>query len=61
MELKERHIKNVLQEQELITVNAALEGKDEERSRIAREVHDRLGYILSLAILNFSSLQDDLT
>jgi signal transduction histidine kinase len=61
MELKERHIKNVLQEQELITVNAALEGKDEERSRIARELHDRLGYILSLAKLNFSSLQDDLT
>ncbi len=61
MELKERHIKNVLQEQELITVNAALEGKDQERSRIARELHDRLGYILSLAKLNFSTLQEDLT
>lgn len=61
MELKERHIKNVLQEQELITVNAALEGKDQERSRIARELHDRLGYILSLAKLNFSSLEEDLT
>jgi signal transduction histidine kinase len=60
MELKERHIKNVLQEQELITVNAALEGKDQERNRIARELHDRLGYILSLAKLNFSSLQEDL-
>jgi signal transduction histidine kinase len=61
MELKERHILNVLQEQELKTVNAALEGKDQERTRIAGELHDRLGYILALAKLNFSSLQEDLS
>jgi signal transduction histidine kinase len=61
MELKERHIRNILQEQELKTVNAALEGKDQERTRIARELHDRLGYILALAKLNFSSLQEDLS
>ncbi|MBU6324343.1 MAG: hypothetical protein KJS92_02550 [Bacteroidetes bacterium] len=61
MELKERHIRNILQEQELKTVNAALEGKDQERTRIAGELHDRLGYILALAKLNFSSLQEDLS
>jgi len=61
MELKERHIRNILQEQELKTINAALEGKDQERARIAGELHDRLGYILALAKLNFSSLQEDLS
>lgn len=60
MELKERQIKDLIKEQELKTVNAALQGKDQERNRIAQELHDRLGYILSLAKLNFSAVQDDL-
>jgi signal transduction histidine kinase len=58
--LKENEIKHLLQEQELHAVNAALAGKDEERTRIARELHDRLGQILALTKLNFSALREDI-
>lgn len=37
--------------------NAALEAEIEERKRIGRELHDSLGYLLSLAGLNASVLQ----
>lgn len=60
MMMKDAAIEKMMQDHELEAVNAALSGQDEERGRIARELHDRLGHILSVAKLNFSTLQDGL-
>lgn len=60
MMMKDAAIKKMMQDHELEAVNAALSGQDEERGRIARELHDRLGHILSVAKLNYSALQEGL-
>lgn len=60
MMMKDAAIEKMMQDHELNAVNAALSGQDEERGRIAQELHDRLGHILSVAKLNFSTLQDGL-
>lgn len=60
LNLKDNEIVSLLKSKELETFDAALRGQDEERARIARELHDRLGSLLSIAKLNFSSLQSDL-
>jgi signal transduction histidine kinase len=61
LSIKDAEIKKMIQDQELNAVNAALAGQDEERNRIARELHDRLGHILSIAKLNFTSLQEGIS
>ncbi len=58
--MKDAAIERMMQDHELDAVNAALSGQDEERGRIARELHDRLGHILSIAKLNFTSLEEGL-
>ncbi len=58
--MKDAAIEKMMQDHELDAVNAALSGQDEERGRIAQELHDRLGHILSVAKLNFSTLQEGL-
>ncbi len=57
---KNSEIVQLLQNQELETFDAAMKGQEEERTRIARELHDRLGSLLSIAKLNFSTLQQDI-
>lgn len=57
---KNNEITELLQRQELETFDAALRGQEEERTRIAQELHDRLGSLLSIAKLNFSTLQADI-
>ncbi|WP_339816112.1 tetratricopeptide repeat protein [uncultured Imperialibacter sp.] len=47
-------INSLLQEQEVNTLNALLEGQEKERLRIAEELHDRLGSLLSAIKLNFN-------
>ena len=39
---------------------ARLEGQDKERDRIARDLHDRIGSILSMVKLNYQFIQDEL-
>lgn len=50
--------KIVLKESELQNANAMLMGQDEERERIARELHDRVGSMLSTVKLHFTSMED---
>lgn len=57
-ELAQQRIGNLLQEQEIKSYNAMLEGQEEERKRIATELHDRLGSMLSTVKLLFNSLSD---
>lgn len=58
--LKSNEINELLNQQELEIFDAALRGQDEERNRIARELHDRLGGLLSITKLNFTSVEKDL-
>lgn len=50
--------KTGLKESELQNANAMLHGQDVERERIARELHDRIGSMLSTVKLHFSSMEE---
>ena len=49
-------IQALIDEQEIKTYNAMLEGQEEERMRISADLHDRLGSMLSTIKLMFSAL-----
>lgn len=57
-QIAEQKLDSVLDEQEINTYNAMLKGQEEERLRIANDLHDRLGSMLSTIKLMFSSLED---
>jgi len=57
-ELKQRKIDSLLSEIELQSTYAKLQGQDDERKRIAKDLHDRLGGILSTIKLYFNSVND---
>lgn len=59
-QLKENEIDQLLQERELKNMNVLLEGRETERKRIGRDLHDRLGSILSTVKLHFSAIDDRL-
>lgn len=46
-QLKERHIEKLLQEQEMKSMKSFLEGKEDERARTSRDLHDSLGGTLA--------------
>ncbi|MEQ9465984.1 MAG: sensor histidine kinase [Ekhidna sp.] len=54
----EKQIQGLLQEQEMKTAYALLEGQDRERKRIAAELHDNLGSILVTLNMYADALQD---
>lgn len=54
--IAQQKIENILNEQEIKTYDAMLEGQEEERKRIATDLHDRLGSMLSTVKLLFSAL-----
>ena len=51
---------DLLKKQELKTIKAMLNGQETERKRIAQDLHDRLGSILSMVKLNYKSIEDNL-
>ena len=55
-QLAQQQIESLLNDQELKSINAMLEGQDNERKRIAEDLHDRVGSILSTVKLYFGSL-----
>lgn len=57
-ELQRSKVDDLLQKQEVENVNAMLKGQDEERKRIAQELHDRIGSILSTVKLHFSNVEE---
>ncbi len=46
-ELHAQRVDELLREQELRSINAMLEGQEQERDRLAKDLHDRLGSMLS--------------
>ncbi|ADV49525.1 integral membrane sensor signal transduction histidine kinase [Cellulophaga algicola DSM 14237] len=58
-EINTQKVKSLIQEQELNLIKAAVEGQDEERKRIAQELHDSIGGNLAGIKLQLSSLAKD--
>ncbi len=56
LELKQRELEEMLKDVELNYTYARIEGIDEERERIARELHDNLGSMLSTVKLYFNMM-----
>ncbi len=54
--IHEQEVEELLQEQELKMVNAALEGQEVERKRIAKDLHDRLGSMLTTLKWRFDGI-----
>lgn len=59
--LQEQKVANLLKEQELVTIDAIIEGQEKERQRIANELHDDLGGSMATIKLYFNSLQEKTT
>ena len=57
--LAEQQIKQLEKDKQLIATQAILDGEAAERSRIAKELHDRLGGILSATRLKFKEFSKD--
>ena len=55
-EINTQKVKSLIQEQELNLIKASIEGQDEERKRIAQELHDSIGGNLAGIKLQLSSL-----
>ncbi|WP_298316802.1 sensor histidine kinase [uncultured Aquimarina sp.] len=50
----------ILKKQEIKSIQAMIRGQEEERRRIANDLHDRLGSILSMAKLHYQSSEEHL-
>mgnify|MGYP003631676204 CR=1 FL=1 len=60
-ELNKQQIDELLQKQEIASLQGVLEGQETERRRVAIDLHDRLGGILSMVKLHFSVVTESLS
>jgi two-component system, NarL family, sensor kinase len=56
--LERQHILELEKEKQLMGIEAMLKGQEEERHRLARDLHDSLGSMLSGVKISFSNLRD---
>lgn len=59
-DLQKQRIKELIKEKELEAMNAMMEGQENERLRIARDLHDRLGGTLSIVKMHFKSVEESI-
>jgi signal transduction histidine kinase len=60
-ELKQQKINELETEKQLLATQFILQGQEEERKRLARDLHDGLGSILSGARFSFNNMKQNLT
>jgi signal transduction histidine kinase len=56
--LESQKLATVLKEQELVSIDAMIEGQEKERQRIANDLHDDLGGLLATVKLHFNALNN---
>lgn len=56
-QLNEKRITELLHQNEVQVLNAMMQGQDEERKRVAKDLHDRLGSMLSAIKHQFSAME----
>ena len=59
-ELQQQHIRELEKDKQLIAVDAMLKGQEDERSRLAKDLHDGLGGLLSGVKFSLSNMKDNL-
>ncbi|MDP4244415.1 MAG: histidine kinase [Bacteroidota bacterium] len=59
--LERQRIRELEKEKQLMGIEAMLKGQEEERSRLARDLHDGLGSMLSGVKISFSNLRDHIS
>ncbi|MBK7030362.1 MAG: hypothetical protein IPH45_14690 [Bacteroidales bacterium] len=57
LKIKEQKIQDLERERQLIATKSVLQGEEAERSRMARDLHDGLGGLLSSVKINLSSMK----
>ena len=55
--LHEQQVNDLLKQQEIRSLDAVMQGQQRERERVGKDLHDRLGTMLSTVRLRFSALQ----
>jgi two-component system, NarL family, sensor kinase len=60
-ELQIQKIAQLEQEKKLLTYNAMINGQEQERQRIAKDLHDGIGGLLSTVKAHFNAIQDEVT
>ncbi|QHI36435.1 Oxygen sensor histidine kinase NreB [Kordia antarctica] len=58
--IDKQKVSELLKNQEMKSINAMIEGQESERQRIARDLHDRLGSILSMVKVHFKSVEENI-
>ncbi|WP_290568236.1 MULTISPECIES: sensor histidine kinase [unclassified Leeuwenhoekiella] len=57
-DLERQKVSNLLKDQELASIDAMIEGQEKERSRIAGELHDDLGALMTNVRMHFEALEN---
>ncbi|MFY0673372.1 MAG: sensor histidine kinase [Bacteroidia bacterium] len=60
-QISKQKIKDLEQKQQILTMNSMIEGQENERRRIAQDLHDGLGAMLSTIKMHFSNIQNEMT
>ncbi|MGZ8523415.1 MAG: ATP-binding protein [Chitinophagaceae bacterium] len=60
-ELHQQKIRELEKDKQLVAVDSLLRGQEEERSRLAKDLHDGLGGLLSGVKFSLSNMKDNLT
>lgn len=60
LKIKQKEIDELLKNNEIKEMGALLAGQEKERKRIAQDLHDRLGSMLSIVKMHFKSVEDEI-